>query len=226
MRLDELNWMDVEEYLKRDDRLIIILGACEQHGYLSLLTDVKIPLALADAASEKTDVLVAPPLNFGVSPYFLAYPGTVSLTVHTLLNVVEDITRSIYRQGFRRLLILNGHGGNEPARSRWMELINELPGLKINWYSWWTAQSVVGVAERHGLKPYHASWSEAFPFVRVSDLPAGEKIPPAYQGVLSSEQARQVFGDGVFGGQYQVNDRILDEVFQEALKDILYLLDF
>lgn len=226
MRLDELNWMDVEEYLKRDDRLIIILGACEQHGYLSLLTDVKIPLALADAASEKTDVLVAPPLNFGVSPYFLAYPGTVSLTVQTLLCVVEDITRSVYRQGFRRLLVLNGHGGNEPARSRWMELINELPGLKINWYSWWTAQSVLAAAERHGLKPYHASWSEAFPFVRVSDLPGGEKIPPAYQGVLSSEQARQVFGDGVFGGKYQVNDRILDEIFQEALKDILYLLDF
>jgi creatinine amidohydrolase len=226
MRLDELNWMDVEEYLKRDDRLILILGACEQHGYLSLLTDVKIPLALADAASEKTDVLVAPPLNFGVSPYFLAYPGTISLKTSTMLSVIEDITHSVYGQGFRRLLVLNGHGGNDPARSRWGELINELPGLKINWYSWWTAQSVVGVAEKHELKPYHASWSEAFPFVRVSDLPTGEKIPPAYQGILTAEQERQVFGDGVFGGQYQVDDRILDEIFKEALKDILYLLEF
>jgi creatinine amidohydrolase len=50
MRLEDLNWMDVEKYLAQDDRLILVLGACEQHAYLSLLTDIKIPLALADSA--------------------------------------------------------------------------------------------------------------------------------------------------------------------------------
>ena len=45
MRLEDLNWMDVETYLIRDKRMIIVLGATEQHGYLSLLSDVKIPLA-------------------------------------------------------------------------------------------------------------------------------------------------------------------------------------
>lgn len=94
MRLEDLNWMDVERYLQTDDRLMIVLGSCEQHGYLSLLTDVKIPLALADAASEQTGVLVAPPLNFGSSPYFLAYPGTLSLRLNTLLDLVEDLIRS------------------------------------------------------------------------------------------------------------------------------------
>jgi len=226
MRLDELNWMDVEEYLKRDDRLILVIGACEQHGYLSLLTDAKIPLALADAASEKTDVLVAPPLNFGVSPYFLAYPGTISLRVSTLLDVVEDITRSVYRQGFRRLIVLNGHGGNDPARTRWMELCNELPGLKVNYYSWWQSHSVEAAAQKHGLRSYHAAWIEAFPFVRVSELPQEEKIPPAFQGILNAEDTRRVFGDGVFGGPYQVEDKILNEIFEEALKDILFLLEF
>ena len=39
MRIDDCNWMDVENYLKKDDRLMVILGACEQHGYLSLMTD-------------------------------------------------------------------------------------------------------------------------------------------------------------------------------------------
>jgi creatinine amidohydrolase len=68
MRIEDLNWMDVENYLKHDDRLILVIGACEQHGYLSLLTDIRIPLALADAASQQTGVLVAPPLNFGSSP--------------------------------------------------------------------------------------------------------------------------------------------------------------
>jgi creatinine amidohydrolase/Fe(II)-dependent formamide hydrolase-like protein len=77
MRIEELNWMDVEKYLLQDDRLMLVVGATEQHGYLSLATDNNIPLAMADAASQKTGILVAPPLNFGVSPYFTTYPGTI-----------------------------------------------------------------------------------------------------------------------------------------------------
>jgi len=125
MRYEEMNWFDVEEYLKQDDRLMLVLGACEQHAYLSLLTDVMVPLALADAASRLTAVPVAPPLNFGCSPYFLAYPGTLSLRASTLLDVVEDLLRSAYEQGFRRFLVLNGHGGNDLVRSRFYEMLNK-----------------------------------------------------------------------------------------------------
>jgi len=131
MRFSDLNWFDVENYLENDDRLMIILGACEQHGYLSLLTDANIPQALADAASQKNGVLVAPPLNFGASPYFLAYPGTISLRIAILMDIAEDIVKSVYAQGFRRLLILNGHGGNDPVRGRLYELASQLPDLRL-----------------------------------------------------------------------------------------------
>ena len=96
MHFSDLNWMQVEEYLKKDDRLMLVIGATEQHGYLSLLTDTEIPLALAEAAAKQSGVLVAPPISFGCSPYFLAYPGTLSLRVTTLLSIVEDIVRSAY----------------------------------------------------------------------------------------------------------------------------------
>lgn len=226
MRIEELNWMDVENYLKQDDRLILVLGACEQHGYLSLLSDVKIPLALADAASQKSGVLVAPPMNFGASPYFLTYPGTISLRISTLLDVVEDMIRSVYGYGFRRLLILNGHGGNQPAAGRIYELVNQLPGLKVTWYSWWTAHSVEQVATKHEIKPYHASWLEDFPFTRVSELPEGVKTPPHYVGMLRATEMREVMGDGVFGGPYHVDAAIMDEIFAASLQDVLYHLQF
>jgi hypothetical protein len=58
------------------------------------------------AASERTGVLVAPPLNFGVSPYFARYPGTISLRVSTFQAVLEDLARSVPAQGFRRLLCM------------------------------------------------------------------------------------------------------------------------
>ncbi len=226
MRLEELNWMDVEEYLKHEDRIMLVLGACEQHGYLSLLSDVKIPLALADAASQRSGVLVAPPVNFGISPYFLTYPGTISLRVSTFLDTVEDVVRSLYGHGFRRFLVLNGHGGNDPARARLTEIANDLPGIRMAWYAWWTAHSVTEKAMEHGLKSYHAAWIEAFPFTRVRDLPKGEKTPPSYQGILNAADTRRVFGDGVFGGPYQVEPEIMDEIFATALEDVLYFLEF
>ena len=227
MRIEDLNWMDVEEYLKHDDRLMLVVGACEQHGYLSLLSDVKIPLALADAASKQTGVLVAPSLNFGSSPYFLDYPGTLSLRLSTLLDAVEDIVRSSYGQGFKRILVLNGHGGNSGVKMRLGELANQLNGLKIQWYGWWMAHSVEEVAKRHEIKPEHANWLEAFPFTIVSDLPKGEKVPPRVPSdVMDAKTARVVYGDGSFGGKYQVSEEVMQELFEAVLADILQLLKF
>lgn len=226
MRLEDLNWFDVERYLRQEDRIIIVLGACEQHGFLSLQSDVRIPMALADSASQKTGVLVAPPVNYGISPYFLSYPGSFSLRLSTLADLVEDLVRSAHGQGFRRFLFLNGHGGNDPIRARLYELANQLPGLRLAWYAWWQAQSVTAVAMSHGLKSFHAGWIEAFPFNQVADLPSGEKSPPFIPGLVDSKTARELYGDGVFGGAYKVEGKILDEVFTTALQDILQLLSF
>jgi creatinine amidohydrolase len=226
VRLEDLNWFDVEGYLQGDDRLLLVIGSCEQHGYLSLLTDVRIPMALADAASSRTGVLVAPPVNFGVSPYFLAYPGTLSLRVSTLLNVVEDLARSAYGHGFRRILVLNGHGGNDGVKARLYELANLLEGIQFRWYAWWQSHSVQEVARRHELKPGHGNWLENFPFTRVADLPSEEKAPPYVPGLMGAEQARQIYGDGSFGGSYMVEESVMEEVFSVALQDVLTMLNF
>ncbi len=226
MRFEDMNWFDIEHYLTLDDRLMLVLGACEQHAYLSLLTDVKIPLALADAASQITNVLVAPAVNFGCSSYFLAYPGTLSLSANTMLDLVEDLIWSANQQGFRRFLILNGHGGNELVRTRLYEMLTQKDEMQISWYSWWNSHSVEQIAISHNLKSSHANWIEAFPFTQVADLPEGAKTPPSIPGLMGSRDARKIYGDGSFGGAYQVDPTIMDEIFQTALKDVLQLLKF
>jgi len=227
MHFADQNWMMIETYLKKDDRVILVLGACEQHGYLSLLSDTKIPLALAESASDKTGVLVAPPLNFGCSPYFLNYPGTISLRLHTYLDVVEDILRSLYAAGFRRILILNGHGGNTPVRTHLVELINELTDLKIQWYAWWTTQTVGNIAKRHNLEPEHANWLEAFDFTVVTKMPEKSKaIPEQNNEILGKTATRRIYSDGSFGGPYQANESIMKEIFEDCLEDIVHLLKF
>jgi creatinine amidohydrolase len=226
MRIEDLNWMDVEEYLKQEDRLILVLGATEQHGYLSLLTDTRIPLALADAASQTSGVMIAPPLNFGCSNYFLEYPGTLSLRVSTLISVMEDVVRSAYQTGFRRILLLNGHGGNSPVCTQLAEVANSLPEIQLRWYDWWLSHSVEVVGLKHHLKPAHANWLEAFPFTIVSEMPEAPKVPPRVPGIMNAKVARQVYGDGSFGGPYKASDVIMHELFAACLEDILQLLKF
>lgn len=228
MRFEDMNWMQVEEYLKHDDRVILILGACEQHGYLSLLSDVRIPLAMADAASAKTGVPVAPALHFGMSSNFVTYPGTISLCLTTFVQVMEEMVRCLYAQGFRRFLVLNGHGGNDSANARLRELSNELPNLRMIWYAWYGSPALKAFLLAHGMSGDHASWLEAFPFTRVVDMPPGEKAPiKRPKWIMGAVETRQTIGDGVYGGAYQVDDRLMGELLQACVEnDILPLMDF
>lgn len=225
MEFGQMNWMQVESYLAEDDRVILVIGAVEQHGYLSLLTDVHIPEHLAQAASEQTGVLVAPTMPFGASHYFLAYPGTVSLRLSTLLAVLEDMVRSLYGHGFRRFVVLNGHGGNRGAKMVLDELAVELPALRAAWYDWWISPVVLKIAEKHGLSPSHANWLEAFEFNRVVDLPEGEKDFPGRGPSWHPDQVRRHFGDGLFGGHYQAPPAVMDEIFSACLQEVVALLN-
>jgi len=227
MHFADRNWMQVETYLKNDNRVMMVLGACEQHGYLSLLTDSKIPLALAEAASAKSGVMLAPPLHFGCSPNFLDYPGTISLRLETYLNLVEDILRSLYGAGFRKVIILNGHGGNTPVKTHLVELANQLPDLRLRWYAWWTSETVKTITEKYHLTSQHANWLEAFEFTKVEALPKQPKAyPNAGEDILGKAATREIYGDGSFGGEYEVDPEIMQEMFAACLEDVVTLLRF
>ena len=226
MRLEDLNWMDVESYLKTDDRIILVLGSCEQHGFLSMLTDVRISQALADAASQESDILVAPALNFGVSPYFMEYPGTISLQPKTYLALFEDIVGSLIHNGFKRFLIMNGHGGNHVATTTCNNILNQHPDVQIRWYSWWRSRSVQRIYEKYQLKPGHGDWSEAFTFNVVANIPDIEKEVPDIEGSISAEKMKRLFPDGVMGSPLTVDMKIMDELFKTALANVLHLLEF
>src|SRR5262249_34454477 len=112
VRIADMNWMQVEAYLQRDDRAILPLGSTEQHSHLRLTVDCILPERVAAEAAEPLGIPVFPVLSYGVTPYFRQFPGTISLRVETHLNVVRDVLDSMMHSGFRRILIVNGHGGN------------------------------------------------------------------------------------------------------------------
>lgn len=138
--LAEMSWEEVKEYLARDDRVVLPLGATEEHGrHLGLGTDFIEAEAIARGVGERTKVAVAPTLNYGMSHALLGFSGTLSLRPTTLIAVLEDLFRSLYRHGFRRVLVVNGHGGNTAALGSALHLVAaDLPDLRAKTFEWWT----------------------------------------------------------------------------------------
>jgi len=113
---------------------VLTVGSCEQHAdHLPVDTDTlsayRVAMLAADRC-ERPHVLVLPPPSFGFSPHHRAWPGTVSLSLATFIGLVTDVAESLYRTGFDRLLIVNGHGGNVgPLTSACTELVSR--GLRV-----------------------------------------------------------------------------------------------
>jgi creatinine amidohydrolase len=215
---DQMNWMGIEEYLRRDDRIVVIVGACEQHAYSSVTADVLEPLEIARAATAIDPVLVAPPIPYGISPYFITYPGTISLRVETFAALVREVLEALVRQGFRRVLISNGHGGNTGVLTPVLiELANSHPEARFELFQWWTHPDVVRSGEESGLKQSHANWSESFAFARVGPAPGGEKEPPVISRWASAREVREKLGDGSYGGPYTASDEAMKRFFDAAV---------
>lgn len=114
--LQELTWEDIVDYLKTDDIIIFPVGSTEQHGPAGPLgVDSYAAIALAEDAAKEAGVLVTPPLWFGDSPHHLDFPGTISLRTETVVAITKDVIRSLARNGFKKLIIINGHKGTNIA---------------------------------------------------------------------------------------------------------------
>jgi len=228
MLMEHLNWMQVEEYLKNDDRIVLVTGATEEHGYNSLGTDTQCPWEMAREACDREGVLLAPALPYGPSAFSLAYPGTVSISLEAYLAYTRDILRSLVRHGFKRILIINGHGGNEIITKVIEELVIDRPDLTIKLRSWYLMPKTrKRMAELGGHEFHHASWLESFPWINQPvEIP--DKVKPHLDisdyYTLSAREVRDLLGDGVGGGAYRKDDKTLREFYQLAVGEIANLL--
>jgi creatinine amidohydrolase len=229
VRIADMNWMQVEDYLKRDDRCILPLGSTEQHAYLSLSTDSILSERVSLEAAHSLGIPVFPVLAYGITPSFGAYPGTVSLRMETYLRVITDILDSISAYGFKRILIVNGHGGNSPAQTLCLEWMATHPDVVVRFHNWWNAPETWAKVQKIDMSAWHASWMENFPWTRLADvvLPSEQKpvINVDHMRMLTPPQVRDYLGDGNFGGLYQRRDEEMQAVWMTAIQETRNLLE-
>jgi creatinine amidohydrolase len=132
--LPHMTWPEVEDLLSRTDMVIMVLPAIEQHGpQLPIGTDYFTGEELAKLIAQKTDVLVAPVLLPGISPYHMEFPGTISLSADTVQRVYFEAAQSLMHHGFRRFLIFPSHTGNQNVSRYILDRINqETPGIAVD----------------------------------------------------------------------------------------------
>ena len=229
MQISEMNWMQVEKFLESDDRCILPTGSTEQHAYLSLTVDTILSARLAAEAGAIADVPVYPVIPYGLAQQWTAYPGTVTLRVETYLALIRDVLDSIRRAGFRRILLVNGHGGNAPAQGMLREWTMDNPDSTVKWHNWYNAPKTWTKVMATDPIGSHASWMENYPWTRLPGvaLPAKRKPTTDLEALMTLNPAktRRVLGDGNMGGLYQRSDEEMLAIWRVAVDETVALLE-
>lgn len=115
--IGNLSYVDVQEYLKAKDVILVPMASFEQHGpHLPIYTDTITAVEISKRVAEMIAVLHTPPIWTGYSPQHMYAPGqgrgTITIRSTTLLNLLYDVARSLIHHGFNRIIFINGHGSN------------------------------------------------------------------------------------------------------------------
>lgn len=113
--LEDMIWPEVETALPEIKIALVPVGSCEQHGpNMTFVTDTSRAYAFSKLMGERMgrQILVCPPVTYGVSTHHMMFPGTVTLSCETYIHVLEDIAIALRSHGIPAIVFINGHGGN------------------------------------------------------------------------------------------------------------------
>ena len=135
MELLHSSWLEIEDYLKFSDGIIIPTGSIEQHGPIGLIgTDTLCASDIATEAAQKINALVAPALAYAPAEFNMGFVGTASISISVYRDFCIEVFRSFERHGFKHIYIVNGHGANlEPLR----DAAGTLKSASVKIKSWW-----------------------------------------------------------------------------------------
>ncbi|MDZ4714637.1 MAG: creatininase family protein [Cytophagales bacterium] len=138
---------EVNDFLTRSDMVIIPVGALEQHGlHLPIGTDFINGVERCKLIAQQRDILVAPVLMAGQSPYHMGFAGSITLKAETIIQVHMEVIESLIKHGFKRFVILNAHTGNTAVTGLLVDQVNQkTAGIAVSF-----EQAIAPFVERTG----------------------------------------------------------------------------
>lgn len=132
----DMSWMEAQEAFKRTDTAIVPVGTLHAHGPTPIGIDARSVERLADEVGRRTGLITLPLLPYGENEEMKHYPGSIAINPHTLEDLYVDICRSLHRNGIRKVIFLDGHGGNRWVLTNAGRRIREL-GMMIAIVEWY-----------------------------------------------------------------------------------------
>ncbi|HUY99332.1 MAG TPA: creatininase family protein [Thermomicrobiaceae bacterium] len=217
VELGRMSWEEVAEVIPERPVILLPIGTVEQHGpHLPVNADNMVAHFVATRAAEQANALVAPGINYGCSAVFRRFPGTIPVRQETLAAVLRDVCESLIAQGFRRLVFVDNHGGNEGVCEQVARELKAAHGIVIgNIYPWNLGYSLmrdtyedVASAYGHGAEPETSAMLAMFPDdVTRERMTAGRYQPFAGWQVQSYSKV-DVPGQSVTGTVYLDSDEV------------------
>jgi creatinine amidohydrolase len=136
----KLTWPEIAESVRAGRVVLLPVGAIEQHGYhLPIdMDNLAVETVCVRAAEQRPDLLVcAPPVHYGFNEHNMDFPGTISVDPEHFIHYCFDVARSFARQGFDRILLVNGHGSNAHLLDAVARLVTVRSDAKCAALSYW-----------------------------------------------------------------------------------------
>lgn len=192
-RLSEMSWKEAEEAFKRSDTVIMPVGTLHAHGPTPIGIDSSSVERLADQVGRKTGLMTLPLLPFGENDKMKEYPGSIAISQHVLEGFYTDICRSLHRNGTRKVIFLNGHGGNREVLVRAGRNVREI-GMLTAILEWWSiGKKLMPDLFPEGTHIWELAVAMAVGGADIADLRAG-----GYKGEWGSDPTlRHLFGEKI-----------------------------
>jgi len=134
-----ITWTEFREWVPgRIQTVLVPIGSIEAHGVIPNGSDAIAPTAMAEALAPRLDAMVAPTLSYGVIPGLQAYPGAVSITPAAFEAFLSEILKELARNGFKNIVVLNGHGGNTESAQKVARVVSPQTRTRILVANWWS----------------------------------------------------------------------------------------
>lgn len=235
MRIEELSWPEFDRIKDKVVAVILPVGSVEAHGrHLPLGTDVFAPLKIAELVEQKVrergkEVLVMPPIWYGHSFALNAYPGTINVRPESLRMYVGDVLAELAAEGFKKIVLLNGHGGNVYPLTEAAEDVAELyPDVEVYLINWWLdfREDILSVCSGQG----HAGEDETSVMLAIRPElvnmreARGRRVKRKIR-VIKKDIGKEVFPDGLnddpSSATAEKGERILQIVSESIARVIL-----